>query len=445
MALAAVWLSAGPGRADDTHYQDFVVGGRAVGLGGAFTSIADDPSGLYYNPAGIVDVRGTSLQLSTSLYGFERGSLNDRVGLPVPGAENLRVEFTDLVIVPASAGFVRTFGAKAEDGAPQHAYGVSVLVPAFRSFAVSTGDEVATYSRRVTDRELWSGAGYGLRVGSQLSVGLSGYYVLRTVVDLEQVTISEDLAGGGQKFQTVDNDISFLTGAALLIAGVKYRPSERVALGLSLQSPSLHVHSRVSLRFTEVASDPSAPGGAVSSFEQVNVASGRADSAKAATLRLGATYQEPYKLTLSADVSLHAPLAYTLVRVPEEHQARLPFSPRVERQMVVNANAGVEYLIIREVSVAAGIFTDFSSSPHIPTVPLSDQRPRVDLLGLTMALGYFGKHSLSRFGVLYSFGTGYDVIPKSDVDRVLGSPQEFRRVSYAQSFFYVYLSSTFRY
>ncbi|MBI3180373.1 MAG: hypothetical protein HYZ27_11970 [Deltaproteobacteria bacterium] len=443
--LAALLVWCAPARADDTHYQDFVVGGRAVGLGGAFTGIADDPSGLYYNPAGIVDVRGTSLQLSTSLYGFERGSIDDRVGLPVPGAENLRVEFTDLVIVPASAGFVRAFGPGGADGAPQHAYGVSVLVPSFRSFAVSTGDEVATYSRRVTDRELWSGAGYALRLRPGLSVGVSGYYILRTVVDLEQVTVSQDLAGGGQKFQTVDNDITFLTGTAVLMAGVKYRAGDRVTLGAALQSPSIHVHSRVTLRLAESASDPSAAGGAVSSFEQVTVASGRADNAYAAALRVGAVYQEPYKLTVSADVSLHGPVSYTLVRVPEQHQARLPFTPRIEREGVINFNAGVEYLIIRDVSVAAGVFTYFASSPSIGPTPASDQPPHVDLLGLTMALGYFGKHSLSRFGVVYSFGAGHDVIPTSDVDRVLGSPQEFRRVSYAQSFFYVFLSSTFRY
>ncbi len=54
-------------RADDTHYQDFVVGDRAVVLGGAFTSIANDASGVYFNPAGLSDISHTSLQLSASL------------------------------------------------------------------------------------------------------------------------------------------------------------------------------------------------------------------------------------------------------------------------------------------------------------------------------------------------------------------------------------------
>jgi len=42
----AVLLFALPGRADDTRYQDYPVGSRAMVLGGAFTALSDDPSGL---------------------------------------------------------------------------------------------------------------------------------------------------------------------------------------------------------------------------------------------------------------------------------------------------------------------------------------------------------------------------------------------------------------
>ncbi|MEO0815174.1 MAG: UPF0164 family protein, partial [Myxococcota bacterium] len=104
--LLCAAFTASPAHADDTHYQDFVVGGRAVGLGGAFTALADDPSGVFYNPAGIADVEETNLQVSASLYGFERGGIGDRVGVPVPGVEDLDIEFTELIVVPASAGFV---------------------------------------------------------------------------------------------------------------------------------------------------------------------------------------------------------------------------------------------------------------------------------------------------------------------------------------------------
>ena len=39
--------------ADLYHYNNLLIGDRALGLGGAFTAIADDASGVYYNPAGL--------------------------------------------------------------------------------------------------------------------------------------------------------------------------------------------------------------------------------------------------------------------------------------------------------------------------------------------------------------------------------------------------------
>ena len=47
ISFALIVTFAIPVHADDTHYQDFLVGGRALGLGGAYVSLADDPSGVY--------------------------------------------------------------------------------------------------------------------------------------------------------------------------------------------------------------------------------------------------------------------------------------------------------------------------------------------------------------------------------------------------------------
>ena len=106
-------FATAPVKADDTHYQDFLVGGRALGLGGAYVSLSDDPSGVYFNPAGLADVRQSSLQVSTSLYGFERGEINpDSFSTAGPGIANLDLDFSQLIVIPASAGFVKTFGEK---------------------------------------------------------------------------------------------------------------------------------------------------------------------------------------------------------------------------------------------------------------------------------------------------------------------------------------------
>ncbi len=438
-------LSPGSARADDTHYQDFIVGGRAVVLGGAYTAISDDPSGIYYNPAGLADAKHASMQVTTSLYGFERGSIEGHLTIPVPGVERLDIQFTDLIIVPASAGFVKTIGPDDESGEPYQAYGLSVVVPSFRSFTATAGDERRSYQRRVTDRELWTGMGYGKRFSRRLRLGVAVQYILRSVVDVEDVTVNEPLDDGSTKFQTVKNDISFINGNVLVSAGAKLQVNENLALGLAVDSPSWQAHSQAQLRFSRAAADPGATSGPTSVFEN-HLLSPDSETRRGPAVRLGAALSKRYKYTVAGDVSYHAPVSYTLIEADDSFKKRLPFNPRIERQGVLNFNIGGEYLVVREVSIAGGLFTDLSSAPEIPRLPSSDQPPHVNLTGLSMALGYFGEHTLSRLGVIYTFGNGYDVIPEgSDADRVLDDTQSFRRVEYFQSFFYVFVSSAFRY
>ena len=79
--LAGVFLLANvlaPGsRADDSNFRPYVVGGRAAGMGGAFTALADDGSGPYYNPGGLAFMRRSQLSLSGSVYGIVSGTQAD--------------------------------------------------------------------------------------------------------------------------------------------------------------------------------------------------------------------------------------------------------------------------------------------------------------------------------------------------------------------------------
>jgi hypothetical protein len=50
--LIGLLLVSGGAHADDTHYRGIPIGAHAIGLGGAFTGVADDASATYFNPAG---------------------------------------------------------------------------------------------------------------------------------------------------------------------------------------------------------------------------------------------------------------------------------------------------------------------------------------------------------------------------------------------------------
>ena len=431
-------------RADDTHYQDYLVGGRAIGLGGAFCALADDSSGVWFNPAGLADVGSSNLQLSTSLYGFERGKIGSGGGIPVPGVPNLNDAFTDLVVIPASAGGAIAFGERDENGKATQGIGAAIIIPSYRSSSPGTSEDLAStsYKRRVTDREIWAGLGYGARVTSKLRLGLSAFYVLRSVADTEQLAYAADDTSAAAPFETVFSDITLANGSLLLNGGAKLVLDEHWNVGISLRSPSLRIHSSGAIQYTRATSEPST---GLSSVERVVLDALDSQTKQAPSLRAGVSYVQVKHFTLAADVTAHAPVSYTLVDVPRSTRERLPFTTEIERRAIANLNVGGEYLVATWLSVAGGFFTDFSTAPRIREPLAADQPPRLNLYGTTASLAYISDHMITRLGLLYSFGTGLDVRPVSDLTRLGEGTNAFTTQELTQSFFYLYVSSTFRY
>jgi len=89
LPIAYCLLLTGPAFADDLHYNNILVGDRAAGMGGAYTAVADDPSGLYYNPAGIVFAPGRSFSASVNAFQYSQKEYKDVLG-GTAGSENLQ-------------------------------------------------------------------------------------------------------------------------------------------------------------------------------------------------------------------------------------------------------------------------------------------------------------------------------------------------------------------
>ncbi len=451
MLLVATAFVSATAKADDTHYQDFLVGGRAIGIGGAFTALSDDSSGAYYNPAGIVDSPTSNVSLSTSLYGFERGVIGSSGFGDTGVSTDLNTTATNLIVVPASAGSVQHLGAPGEDGRARHALALSVIVPSFRTsspFATSNSDPSSTtrqtYRQNYSDRTLWAGVGYARRMSPHLRLGASAYYVLRSLNDSEQlanISSGDTLA----TFDTVTSNVGVSVSSLLFQVGAKYDLDTHWLLGVSLASPSIRIASSAEVQYVHAISDPT---NGVSTVQSLNPPGLRAESQLPARARIGVARHVDRVYTIAADVSGHLGTRYDLVtNIPNDTNLAqlLPFPTSIHRSPIVNVNVGGEYHFAPDWAVAAGAYTDFSTAQRIPDAPRRVQSPDVDLYGLTGSLAWSTEHTENRLGASYSFGTGKTVTPSSDIARLTQDTQSFVSQTYSQSFFYVFLASSFKY
>jgi long-chain fatty acid transport protein len=204
-----------------------VVGARAVGLGGAYTAIADDPSAAWHNPSGIV-LYGENVVLIDGAIAFtERSYTPDAQSvLGQAGITRKLTESTGPTFVPTIGASTRfgfgkspatrfAFGFTAYD-----AYGGSI---AYKASDLSPGGKIIGINNTsIIDFELAPTLAYQinevLSVGAALRIGINSF----TVKDTE-TTLAADLSGEGVGI-----------GASL---GVMVKPHPMLQVGAVYRTP----------------------------------------------------------------------------------------------------------------------------------------------------------------------------------------------------------------
>jgi long-chain fatty acid transport protein len=453
--LAALgFFAALAASADDSRYQDFPVGSHATALGGAFVALSDDPSGLYYNPAGICDARRLNVSVSASLYGFERSS---RGAIQLDRGTFSLATLDTLNVIPGEAGLLKGVGQLDERGTP-FAYGFDVTVPSFRSYGSDASDPFQVHTR-VFDRTFDVGAGGAWRATSRLNLGFALHYVLRLFETAEDaLSVSGDPRHPA--LGVYHANASFQNGTLVGLAGVKYRYGDDWVFGAALGLPGIHVHSAGSVGVQDVSADPSGR----TSATVINTIAVDSRTNVPALLRLGAAWVVAHRWTLSGQLTGHLGTSYDRFSVDPRIASRLRVQNHIERSPVVDLNIGGEYLLDADYAVALGFFTDRSaaaaggtsiantrggSAPDLRVdangaiASGTSRQSRVPLYGGTATLGLLGNHAISRIGLALAYGTGDEAVA-NDPTGIL-DPAGFRLAPVRQFFVFLFLASTFRY
>ena len=380
-------------RADDGNFRPYLVGGRASGMGGAFTALADDPSGPFYNPAGIAHATHSQISLSGSLFGVLSGSIANLI------SAGQDFKYRNLQTFPIQTSGIYKLGSQAPELSEQ-ALAVSIFVPnsSSRDTRADIASETDALFYSVRDDTVWAGLTYARRLG-KIAIGGSLYGLLGT--QLQELDLSVVNAFDPSLFVNIKARSEELQLGVVGALGVRWDVSPSVKLGLSVFSPELAVYDRRSFFVRALASLPGeAPIGVAGSADDLT-------STPALPLRAQTGFAfTGERLALTFDLMWLAPRS---VRDNTAREAE-GFDRWVKRHSVINGSAGIEFYVTPEVPLRAGVWTDFSAAVD-PTEEGPDNTSQLDRYGFSLGTGLRSEHTESSVNLNVAKATGHELIP----------------------------------
>jgi long-chain fatty acid transport protein len=335
---------------------------RALGMGDAFTGIADDPSAIYFNGAGLTQLTGVNFMIGSTLIA------------PVFSFKNTGPL--------ATSPMVTEYDATKQTFFPTHfyatykynsdwAFGIGFTSPfglgsqwdtswAGRYLATGTTLQVFTISPV---------AAYNLLDNLSISAGL--VYSFGSV-DISKVLLLPGISDG---FLSMNGSDKAEFGYNL---GALYKPIDKLSLGVSF-------HSKILYRFKGNVSTTLAPQYApLVPFLPIPNGNVSADLTTPINLAFGAAYRIIPDLLISADFQYVGWASYDTLTLNFSNPKEASSNPRLYDNSYI-VRLGGEYNLNSDWKVRAGIY--FDKSPVKPEY-VSPSLPESDRLGYSCGLSY---------------------------------------------------------
>jgi long-subunit fatty acid transport protein len=371
--------------ADEYHYQDLIVGERAAGLAGAYISIADDPSGLYHNPAGIIYNFENYFSLSANVYKTSSTTYKKAIA-----GQDYKME---------SSGWVPNFfGATQNYG--KFKLGFAILSPSsevldlddnISNISTSAGQTKSVRRRLVRQYSIsLYGVGAAYEPVKDLAAGISLF--MGQLTDKSVNTQQQIFNGTPERFAINE---SFSDQSTMFIYpkfGFQWMPAPKWAIG-GVASSSYTAYSKKKERIAgSKLNNDGTLGGTTNETDQLNTA--EVDSAPNA---LG-----PYELGLGTSYFPTKDLLFSLdVRYYSDDQTFTTFTT----VPVVNVALGSEWYMSDQIVLRGGLYTNNANTPDLDSNK-TDQRPHVDYLGLTAGITFANPGSSFTLCTQLSQGSG---------------------------------------
>lgn len=371
--VAILALFSLPVSADEYHYNNILLGDRAAGMGGAYTAISDDPSGLFYNPAGIIYAQGTNVSVSANAYHQSKTNYNNVIG----GNGWNR---TSSALLPNFFGVIQPLG--------KGKVGFSYAVPdsiiedqdqAFTNIPLIT-KYVVNFNKN--DNTYCFGPSYAVELSRGVSVGGTLYVQYRS----SQWILNQLINLNTGQYEWTNRYYQTSEWGLRPVVGLMWNTTEKLSIGLTASlTKVLNSTTTDQTIFKDILYD----GNTVSRTSIQSTEKRQLPF----TTTLGFAYFPSNKLVVSGDISFYG------------SSKGFESDPGDDRVATTNIALGTEYYLDEKWAVRAGLFTDKANTPKINSGD-SNALDHVDLTGFTLSACYFTRQSAITLGTAYRSGSG---------------------------------------
>ena len=359
-------------------------GERAAGLSGAYTALSDDPSGAFYNPAGLAFSYHDGFSISASNF---KNTSKSYKGVDTPGqvysqrSEGFEPNFIGVLKrynnIKFGFSVINTYNYSYDRTDQVNLPLVSPTINQTKNFTKEK------YS------QLLAGPSFAFLITNKLSFGISLYYI-RDTKNFAKTQFQRYTDNTSVMRSFIDNR---MTGGVMPIIGIQYQPFTKLALGASLRRIFVGGGNRL---YNEVYID-TARTNSINSVDFVegtdngysSIESGRiykrpnlnSSIPQTTEVRLGLAFFPTSRFLTSFDTIYTS--GYKTFRNQDTFSSlgnSISYSTNngevreLTRRSTVNFAAGMEYYIAETFAILGGVFTNEPNSK-----PISWAESAVDL------------------------------------------------------------------